>query len=82
MEITVVTLLKQGLLLMALGMGVVFVFLGVLVAAVRAMSALAQRLAPEPAPESASALLVPETDADVTAAISAAVHRYRQDRRQ
>jgi len=76
MEITVVIMLKQGLFLMGLGMGVVFVFLGVLVAAVRGMSALAMRLAPEPEPPVTGS--TPDNGAGVTAAISAAVHRYRQ----
>ena len=79
MEITVITMLKQGLFLMGLGMGVVFVFLGVLVAAVRGMSALAMRLAPEPEPELPVTGSTPDNGAGVTAAISAAVHRYRQD---
>ena len=64
-------LLEQGLTLMLVGMGTVFVFLTLLVAATTLMSALTARLSPAPAAESTV------SDEEV-AAISAAINRYRQ----
>ena len=64
-------LLEQGLTLMLVGMGTVFVFLTLLVAATSLMSALTARLSPPPAAES------PVSDEEV-AAISAAINRHRQ----
>lgn len=64
-------LLEQGLTLMLVGMGTVFVFLTLLVAATTLMSALTARLSPAPAGES------PVSDEEV-AAISAAINRHRQ----
>ena len=64
-------LLEQGLTLMLVGMGTVFVFLTLLVAATSLMSALTARLLPAPVAES------PVSDEEV-AAISAAINRYRQ----
>ena len=64
-------LLEQGLTLMLVGMGTVFVFLTLLVAATTLMSALTARLAPAPAAEA------PVSDEEV-AAVSAAINRHRQ----
>lgn len=64
-------LLEQGLTLMLVGMGTVFVFLTLLVAATTLMSTLTARLSPAPAAES------PVSDEEV-AAISAAINRHRQ----
>lgn len=73
-------LLQDGLALMGLGMGVVFVFLTLLVVAVVLMSRLVQRFAPTPAPVNAKrarALNAAEVDEEVLAVIGAAVHHYR-----
>jgi len=67
-----VSILDQGLTLMLVGMGTVFVFLSVLVVAMSAMSAIAQRILPQGRPDSVSD--------DEVAAIAAAIslHRSRQ----
>lgn len=86
-------LLQDGLALMALGMGFVFVFLAVLVISVTLMSKLIGRFQPIPvaATESqnsrksaasstqSSAQTAAQGD-EVVAVISAAVHRYRSTR--
>ncbi len=63
------TLFNQGLTLMLVGMGTVFVFLSLLVAGMTLMAAFARRLAPA-ATESAA------SDEEV-AAIAAAIVRHR-----
>lgn len=76
-------LMIQGLELMLLGMGVVFVFLTLLVAMVTFMSFLVNRFAPEQAestvglPRPAAVLGGNNDDQEVVAVISAAVQRYR-----
>ena len=65
-------LFEQGLTLMLVGMGTVFVFLTLLVAATTLMSALTVRLSSAPAAESTAV-----SDEEV-AAISAAINRHRQ----
>ncbi|PSJ22994.1 sodium pump decarboxylase subunit gamma [Halomonas sp. ND22Bw] len=75
-------LLNEGLALMGLGMGFVFVFLTVLVIVTTLMSRVIGRFFPEPAAAAAPAPAsrgpaVP--DEDLTAAISAAIHRYRRE---
>ncbi|BBI48689.1 putative oxaloacetate decarboxylase gamma chain [Vreelandella olivaria] len=80
-------LLQEGLALMALGMGVVFVFLTVLVISVTLMSKLIGRFQPLPAAvdtgKKASPSSPPSAQSDeVMAVISAAVHRYRSSRRR
>jgi oxaloacetate decarboxylase gamma subunit len=78
-------LLLEGVELMFIGMGTVMVFLVMLIYAIRMMSVLVQRFAPEPvapavtsrpsrapAPDSASP--------DVVAAIQAAIHQHRAKR--
>lgn len=89
-------LIKDGLLLMVIGMGTVFSFLTLMVLVITGSSKLAQTythllpdLAPKPArkpkkpavPAPQPAAPVAEDDTDVLAAISAAIHRYRSDRR-
>lgn len=64
------SLLNEGLTLMLAGMGTVFVFLTILVAAMTLMSRLAARF--EPASDSAG------EDQDVVAAIAAAIDRHRR----
>lgn len=84
-------LLQDGLALMALGMGFVFVFLTVLVISVTLMSKLIGRFQPIPvaATESqntrksaASSTQSSAQGDEVVAVISAAVHRYRSTRRR
>lgn len=75
-------LLQEGLAIMGLGMGFVFVFLTVLVISVTLLSKLMGRFQPlptpvMPAPQNARTPAQADTDAEVKAAISAAVHRYR-----
>ncbi|MCH9696019.1 MAG: OadG family protein [Gammaproteobacteria bacterium] len=64
------TLLEQGITLMLVGMGTVFVFLTVLVVGMTLMSTAAMRLAP--APDTAGV-----TDEEI-AAISAAITQHRK----
>lgn len=75
-------LLQEGLGLMALGMGFVFVFLGVLVFSLTLMSGVIRRFQPIPAPAAPRASTQPAAkaasqDDETLAVISAAVHRYR-----
>jgi oxaloacetate decarboxylase gamma subunit len=63
-------LFDQGLMLMAVGMGTVFVFLTVLVAATTAMSRLIMRFAPQAVPAA--------KDEEEIAAIAAAIARHRR----
>ncbi len=80
-------IVAQGVELMLYGMGTVVLFLGLLVLATTAMSRLLSRYFPEaaPAPVQTSPRAVVASaqgpDADVVAAISAAVHRHRSRRR-
>ena len=74
------TALMVGLELMILGMGMVFVFLTVLIMALRVMSAIAARF-PNPAPESSApaaggAITLP-SNFTLVAVIGAAFARYR-----
>lgn len=62
-------LINQGLMLMVVGMGTVFVFLTVLVAATTAMSRLIVRLLPSPLPA--------DPGGEEIAAIAAAIARHR-----
>jgi len=66
------TLIDQGLMLMLVGMGTVFVFLTILVAAMSLMALVVRRLTPT----------VPDGGAsdDEVAAITAAVTRHRKTR--
>lgn len=79
------TLLSQGVELMLIGMGVVFVFLMMLVALVSLMSALVGRFVDISVPEAAAspspAAPVSLPDAAVIQAIEQAVHAHRQSRR-
>ncbi|MCB1875972.1 MAG: OadG family protein [Chromatiales bacterium] len=77
-------LLLQGVELMLLGMGVVFLFLTLLVGMVSFMSFLVTRFAPEQAEATVGLSRPPPTigvrndDQQVVAVISAAVKRYRE----
>lgn len=73
-------LLQEGLTLMALGMGFVFIFLTVLVFATTGMSMFIARWAPKPV-DLKTALQPPKLSLqndELMAMISVAVYRYRQ----
>lgn len=72
-------MMSSGIDLMLLGMGIVFAFLALLIVMVNFMTFIIQRFFPEEpvtivTPPSAT---TSHTDAGVIAAISAAVHQYR-----
>lgn len=74
--------LIEGLRLMAVGMGIVFTFLLLLVGVLRVMSVAVLRFAPKEAPapaEPPTSAHGPGSDAAPVAAIAAAVARYRRD---
>ncbi|TFH88410.1 sodium pump decarboxylase subunit gamma [Billgrantia azerbaijanica] len=80
-------LVQDGLALMGVGMGFVFVFLTVLVMLTTLMSLIIRRLAPEPAvpgvpDRPASSAPGQADDAELMAVISTAVHRYRRQNRR
>lgn len=71
-------LISEGLNLMLLGMGTVFVFLTILVFVTSFMSALVQKYAPvEPTEAKAPATIGAVEDQTLIAVISAAVHAHR-----
>lgn len=67
-------MILAGIELMFIGMATVFVFLTLLVLLVSAVAKIIQRLSPPSAQE--------DIDANVVAAISASVHKYRQKHSQ
>jgi oxaloacetate decarboxylase gamma subunit len=75
------SLITASLSLMAIGMGIVFSFLLLLVALLRVMSWLSERLAPSPGEVApAAAAPVPAVDSssdELVAVIGAAITRYR-----
>lgn len=74
-------LLLEGVELMLFGIGFVYAFLILLILCIRLMSYLAGRFVGEPVPQAASAQAVAaETDADILAAIQAAIHQHRARR--
>lgn len=79
-------LLLEGVELMLLGMGFVFAFLVLLIGAIRVMSNLIGQLAPAaPQPAPARPHRVPpapaqQPDAELLAAIQAAIHQHRARR--
>ena len=81
----VADLLMEGVKLMLLGMGTVFVFLMLLVVAMTGMSRLARVLGPEDTPAVASAHTAAapgsREDRELLAVISAAIRRYRATHR-
>jgi oxaloacetate decarboxylase gamma subunit len=72
-------LMSSGIGLMIAGMGIVYVFLAMLVLAINLMSIFAQRYFPEAPPKSRP--MPSGLDKSTVAAITAAVHRYRNERR-
>jgi oxaloacetate decarboxylase (Na+ extruding) subunit gamma len=75
-------LMSSGIELMFAGMGIVFLFLSMLVAAINIMSSLVLRFFPDTPPQ-----MVPPTgsggiDKSIIAAITAAVHQHRSKHKQ
>ena len=72
-------MMGSGVELMLIGMGIVFAFLTMLVVLVNIMSLMIQRFFPEVPVTAATpaSALTSHTDASIIAAISAAVHQYR-----
>ena len=72
-------LLSQGMTLLALGMGTVFVFLALLVIVTNLMSTLVQKYLPQPLPAPARRAISQPAAADnrLIAIITAAVHQHR-----
>ncbi len=70
-------LLLQGVNLMALGMGIVFTFLAILVVALNGMSRLAASLSGPEAPKATLSGGAVTEDTELIAVISAAINRYR-----
>lgn len=71
-------MLWEGINLMLIGMGTVFLFLTLLVFCVQIMSRLIGRYFPEAAPVPAPAPAPDRRQEEVLAAVSAAVHHHRQ----
>jgi oxaloacetate decarboxylase gamma subunit len=72
-------MMSAGLELMLIGMGIVFAFLAMLVVMVTIMTSVIQRFFPAPSVPAVTlaSASAGHTDAGVIAAISAAVHQYR-----
>ena len=80
MESSIGELVLSGVKLMFIGMGIVFLFLALLVWVIGATSKLIQRFSPEPPthlPNSSSLSATGEDDAELVAAISAAIHFHQ-----
>lgn len=77
--VDITQLLSEAGAMLAVGMGVVFTFLTVLVFCIHAMSKLIQRYYPEPVPATAGETqpITVQTDPAVVAAVTVAVHAYR-----
>ena len=79
------SIVAQGGELMLYGMGTVVVFLASLVVITTLMSRIVGRYFPEPQPPAprprSAAPAAASEDARLTAVITAAVHRYRRERR-
>lgn len=78
--------INTGLYLMVVGMGVVFVYLSILVFCVWGVSALVRHFKPEAPAASAAPVAAPaaapaaSADQEVASAITAAIHKYRQNK--
>ncbi|EWC39788.1 OadG family protein [Stutzerimonas stutzeri] len=74
-------LLLEGVEIMLFGIGFVFAFLVLLILCIRLMSYLTARFVSVPAPQLAAAPAASaEADADILAAIQAAIHQHRARR--
>jgi len=82
-ELMINDLLASGVNLMLMGMGVVFLLLGLLVVTVGGMSRLAHMLQGEPIPpEPPTARAAGTPDQQLLSVISTAIHKYRRSRGQ
>lgn len=76
--------LQNGVILMMLGMGTVFVFLSLLVFLTKGMSAIARKIAPAKStaavksPATTAAAVAPSNDAEIAAAIVAAFAKSKE----
>jgi len=78
--VEITQLLAEAGSMLAVGMGVVFTFLTVLVFCIQGMSAIVNRYFPEPIvdePRVAKPAATAQADNAVVAAVTAAVHAYR-----
>lgn len=75
-------LLLEGVEIMLFGIGSVYIFLILLIVCIRLMSRLISRFdtAPAPRPTIASPVSEVAADADILAAIQAAIHQHRARR--
>ncbi|VFN06941.1 MAG: oxaloacetate decarboxylase, gamma subunit [Candidatus Kentron sp. G] len=80
-EVPVNELLSAGVNLMLMGMGVVFVLLGLMVVTVGGMSRLAHKIAGDPIlPEPPAERPAATPNQQILAVIGSAVHKYRRSR--
>ena len=80
MELSIGELLLSGVKLMFIGMGIVYLFLALLVWVIGVTSKLIQRFSPEAPihlPHPAAHGGAEETDAELVAAITAAIHSHQ-----
>lgn len=68
-----VNLVEEGFKFMVLGMGIVFVFLGIMIVVMNIMSKLVHKFFPEPDPTQAPVVVDGSKDKKVVAAIVAAI---------
>lgn len=75
-------LLLEGVEIMLFGIGSVYIFLILLIICIRLMSSIISRFDIAPAPRPITASPAPEVaaDADILAAIQAAIHQHRARR--
>ncbi len=80
MESSLPELLLSGIKLMLIGMGIVYLFLALLVWIIGITHKLLNRYTPEPEPIPmwAAQGFDEQNDAEIVAAIAAALHRYRK----
>lgn len=76
MESSIGELLLSGVKLMLIGMGIVYLFLALLVWVIGVTSTLIQRFSPE-VPAHLPIPVAEEDDAELVAAISAAIHHHQ-----
>jgi len=77
MDSDMTEMMSNGVELMFVGMGIVFLFLTMLVGAINLMSSLVQRLFPDMPVMGIMPAVPSGIDKTIIAAISAAVHQYR-----
>ncbi|MCE0492796.1 OadG family protein [Vibrio salinus] len=74
-------IILEGVTLMTLGMGFVFIFLLILVGAIKLLAVVAMRFDPvqKPSPAGASVSSNPTSDDSLIAAISVALHHHKKN---